>query len=146
MKVDNEYNKQSREVKRKHEKISKELQRQIDELGKQRLNFLHKKSGLLDKIFKRSETRLQEKTSSLQSKKSELGETNVLLNSELEKIRVDHAIERKRITEQQNKLRTKLAEQREDTHDDALAIRKRACEELQQAITAAVNRYLNHTA
>jgi len=141
--LDSEYNKQYRDVKRRHEKASKELQREIDELGRQRLNFLHKKSGLLDRIFKRSETRLQEKTNSLQSKKSALGDRNTRLKSESERIRADHATKRERILEEQNKLQTKLAEQREHTHDDALAIRKGTCEELQRAISEAVNRCLN---
>jgi chromosome segregation ATPase len=143
--LDNEYNKQSREIKRRHEKASQELRHEIDELGRQRLRLLHKKSGLLDRIFKRSETGIEEKTSSLQSRKSALGDRNNLLKSELEKIRVDREINRKRLLKAQKELRTKFTEQRENIHDDALEIRKRTCEELQRAVSEAVNRFLNQS-
>lgn len=145
-KLENEYNKQSREIRRRHERTSRELQQEIDVLGKQRLRLLRKKSNLLDRIFKRSKSKLEQKTSSLQSKKNALGDRNILLKKELEKSRADHETKRKRLLEEQKALRAKLAEQRENTQDDALEIRKRTCEELQRAISETVNRFLNQSA
>jgi chromosome segregation ATPase len=141
--LENEYNRQSREIRRRHERASRELQQEINELGKQRLGLIRRKTSLLDRIFKRSESRLEEKTSSLRSRKNALGETKVLLEKELKKSRADHETKRKHLLEVQNALRARLAEQRENTHDDALLIRRQTCEELQRAISEAVNRFLN---
>lgn len=141
--VDNEYNKQSRDFRRRHERAFQELQHEIDELGRQRLRFLRRKSSLLDRIFRRSETKLEEKTSSLQSKKNALENRKVLLRNELEKSRADHEIKRKRLVEEQKELRAKLATERANTHDDAVEMRKRTCEELQRAVSEAVDRLLN---
>jgi len=145
-KLEGEYNKQNREIKRKHEDASGELQREIYKLGKQRLSLLRKKSNLLDRIFKRSEAKLEEKTSSLQSKKNALGDKETQFKKQLEKSRTDHEIKRKYLLKEQNALRAKLADQRGDTQDDALEIRKRACDALQQTVTEAVNRFQNPTA
>jgi len=141
--LENEYNKQSREIRRRQERVSQELQQEIDELGRQRLMLLSRRPNLLGRILKRSGSVVDEKTSSLQSKRNELGDAKSRFNKELKESRADHELKRKRLLNEQEVLRTKLAEQREDTQDDALEIRRRTCEELQQAINDAVSRSMN---
>lgn len=145
-KLESDYNRQNREIKKRHEKASAELQQEISELGKQRSMLLRNRSGLLDRIFRRSNSTLEEKTSSLQSRKKALGTTQTLLSKELEKGRAEHANKRKRLLQGHEAIRAKMSERKEETEqDDALEIRKRASEELQGTMSDAMTRSYNQS-
>lgn len=144
--MEHDYSKQTHEIKRQHQKAAQKLREEIDELGKQRLTILRKRTNFLGRIFGRSDSTLEEKTGTLQAKKKELGASENSLGKELAKYRTDYDSKRKRLSEEQKMLRGKLVERRGKTLDDALEIRRQACQELQQAVNEALERFLKiHT-
>jgi chromosome segregation ATPase len=140
--MEHDYSKQTHEIKRQHQKAAQKLREEIDELGKQRLTILRKRTNFLGRIFGRSDSTLEEKTGTLQTKKKELGASENSLRKELVKYRTDYDSKRKCLSEEQKILRGKLLERRGKTLDDALEIRRQACQELQQAVNDALERVL----
>jgi chromosome segregation ATPase len=139
-KLDHDYKTLSREIKTRHEKSMGKLRAEIDSLDKQRLKILRKRTSFLQRIFGKSESKLEEKTKELQSKRDALGNSRETLKEELDTRKTDYEIRRKRLAEEHQELRVKLGELKENGQDDALEIRKAACEELHRSVSEAVER------
>lgn len=139
-KLDHEYKTRTGEIRRQLEKSSDKLRKEIAFLDKQRLKILSKRASFLQRVFGRSGSRLEQSSNALESKKKALGASKETLQEELEKYRADHESRRKQLVTVQESLRARLAELRENTLDDAMEVRKQACQELQEAIRKAVER------
>ena len=98
------------------------------------MRILHTKPTLLQKLFHRSEANIEETTNALQSKKNALGERKESFEQEMEKHRIEYEKRRGLVDEQLSALRAQLELSKEIRLDDALEIRKAACEELRRAV------------
>ncbi len=141
-KFDHDYKTHIRQIRSRHERSAQELGEEIASIDKQRMKILREKPNFLQRIFRRSESTLEERTSELQSKRNSLGRSKQTLKEELEKSRADYESRRKHIVEEHEELRAKMAELSGKTLDDALEIRKIACQELHRTVSEAVGRLL----
>jgi hypothetical protein len=142
LKLDSDYKIRAHQARRRYEQSFERLRREIETLGQERLRSLHMKPKLFEKIFHRSEANLEEKANTLRSKKNALAHGREALASELETERIEYETKRRQITEQLKILRAKLEESKQSKLDDALEIRKAACEQLRSEVDEAVDRVL----
>lgn len=140
--LEHAYKMQTREVRRRYEQSFDKLHNEINTLDRQRLRILNTKPTLLQRLFRKSESRLEEKASALRSRKDSLGNRKEALKLELETERSGFESKRKQLVEEQENLRAKLSEVRGNKLDDALEIRKAACEELRRAVDEAIEKLL----
>ena len=143
-KLDHDYKTRNHEVRRRYEQSFEKLRVEINTLDEERLRILHTKPSLLKKLFRRSEANLEEKTNVLRSKKNALDDHKRLLNHDLETHRLKYENERKQINEKLDAQRAQLEESKDNKLDDALEIRKAACEELRREIVEAVDNLPKH--
>lgn len=141
-KLDHDYKTRTHEVTRRYEQSFEKLRREIDTLDEERLRILHKKPTLLQKLFRRSDANLEGKANGLRSKKKALGDRKEALKQDLETRRVEYENRRGQVTERLSALRAELEESKGSKLDDALEIRKAACEELRREVSDAVDRLL----
>jgi chaperonin cofactor prefoldin len=145
-KLEHEYRARAHEVRRGYERSAEKLRGEMDSLDKDRSNLLRRGPTLFERIFRRPDTRLEESASALQSKKAALGNKKATLNRDLDNLRADYESNSKQLTVRREALRAKLAEVRGNTLDDALEIRRLACQELCRAMAEAVSRLLGQHA
>jgi hypothetical protein len=143
-KLDHDYKTQNHEVRRRYEQSFERLRVEINTLDQERLRILHAKPSLLKKLFHRSESNLEEKTNVIRSKKNAFDDHKQLLKHDLETHRLKFENERKQINERLQAQLAHLEESKDSKLDDALEIRKRACEQLRRAIIDAVNNLPKH--
>jgi len=139
-KLEHEYRARVHEVRRGYEKSAEKLRGEMDSLDRERSRLLRKASTLLERIFRRPDTRLEESASALQSKRAALGNKKATLKRDLDNLRADYESKSKQLTEHREALRAKLAEIGGNTLDDALDVRKLACQELPRVVAEAVSR------
>jgi chromosome segregation ATPase len=139
--LENEQKTHLRETKRRFEKSQEKLRREIDSLDKKRLKMLRKKDSFLRRVFRRSESRIEENTKVLETKRRTLENSREGFERELEKSKSEHQSELERLRTEAQELHRKLREVRANTVDDALDARKLACEELHQAVEQAMLRF-----
>lgn len=139
-KLDNDYRIRTREVKERYSKSFEKLNDEIRLLDKQRLQMLRKPPSLLQRIMRRPDVGLQTKTAALKYKRGRLGEGEKRLRDELNNIGLEHERKRDPLVREQEELRAKMAELIRNNLDDALDVRRSACQDLRRAITDAVNR------
>lgn len=136
--LDSDYKVETHETRRRYEHTFEKLRSEIGSLESERLTILHRKPSFLQKLFRRPETDLEEKASSLRSKKTALVQRREALTEDLEAQRTEYENKRKQITEQIGLLRAKLEESKESKVDDALDIRKTVCEDLGREVEGAL--------
>ncbi len=139
-KLAHEYRTRTHETKRGYERSFEALRGEIDSLDKRRLKLLRKGSSILEKILHRSVAKVEESTGALQSKRADLGSKEATLKGDLDNLRADYENKRKRLAERQQSLKAKLSEFKGDRLDDALEVRRAACQELCRAVAEAVAR------
>ncbi len=133
-KLDHDYKTRTHEIRRRHEQSLEKLRHEIGILDEERLKILHTKPTLLQKLFHRSEANIEETTNALRSKKNALGERKESFEQDMEKQRIQYEKRRGLVDEQLGALRAQLERSKEIRLDDALDIRKAACEELRRAV------------
>jgi chromosome segregation ATPase len=139
--LEQDYKKRIREVRKKYEASVERLRTEIDSLDKQRLRILRKKTSFLRRLFGKSESELEEKTTStLHKKRAALDEGKGRLKQELEKDRTEYENNRKHLVDELEALRAKHANLRGNTLDDAVEARRLACQELHKVVGQAVAR------
>ena len=143
-KLDQVYKTRNHEVRRHHEQSFAKLRTEINTLDEERLRILHTKPSLLKKLFRRSDDNLEKKTIVLKSKKHAFDDRKQLLKQELETHRLKYENEREQITEKLHAQQAQLEESKDSKLDDALEIRKTACEELRRQISEAVDNLPKH--
>jgi len=128
-----------REVKRTTENSIKKLRGEIDELDAQRLELLRQKPKLLERLFGGMKTKVEDSSRSLHSKRKDLLSNEATLKQRMRQLRTAYEQKRKPLAERQAELRERLAELRSTNMDDALEVRKVACEQIRQKISGALN-------
>jgi chromosome segregation ATPase len=137
----NEQKAHSRETRRKFEKSQEKLRDEINSLDRKRLKMLRKKSGFLQRILHRSESRIEESTQALETTKRALGSRKEVFEQELEKSKAEHQRELEHLKAEAYELRKELEEAKGNKVDDALDIRQITCQDLHQAIEQAMVRF-----
>lgn len=141
-KLEHEHKTATNQVRRTYEQSFEKLRSEIDSLDRQRLRILHAKPTLLQRLFRKSDTKLEGKTNALQSKKTDLGDHREALKQDLEKHRIDYEDKRRQLIEKAEALRARMREVKGKTLDDALELRKSACEELSALVNESVGKLL----
>jgi len=126
------------EAKRATEKSVKKLRGEIDALDAERLRLLRQKPTFLERLFGSSKTKVESSSQSIHSKRNDLTSKEESLKERIDALRSDYAEKRKPLTVSQAELRQKLAELRSTTMDDALELRKGACEQLHELISTTL--------
>ena len=143
-KLDQHYKTLTHEARRQYEQSFASLRSEIGRLDGERLRILHAKPSLLQKLFRRSEVDLEETANALRSQKKALAERKEALKQDLDKHRAEYENKRKEIIDQLDILRGEFEESRDSKLDDALEIRKTACEDFRREVDEAVDRLLKH--
>jgi len=127
------------EAKKATEKSMKKIRGEIDALDEQRLKLLRQKPKFLERIFGGTKTKVESSSRSLHSKQNDLVSREKNLKQRLDALRSDYDSRRKPLAAHQTELREQLAEVRSTTIDDALEVRRVACEKIRDAISAALS-------
>jgi len=139
-KLEHEYRTVTYEARKRHEKALEKLRNEIDAIDKRRLKLLRKQPSIVERILQRSRGKLDASTSALQSKRAHLDHEGILLQNELDELRSNYEVKRGRLRERQELLKAKLDEVQRTASNDALEVRKAACQELGLAVAQAVER------
>jgi vacuolar-type H+-ATPase subunit I/STV1 len=139
-KLEHEYRTVTYEARKRHEKALGKLRDEIDSLDKRRLKLLRKQPSIVERILHRSSEKLEASTSALQSKRAQLDHEGTLLQNNLDELRANYEVKRGRLRARQELLKAKLDEFNRTTSNDALELRKAACQEFGLAVTQAVDR------
>ena len=137
--LDSEQRSKVHEAKKATEKSMKKIRGEIDALDEQRLKLLRQKPKFLERIFGGTKTKVESSSRSLHSKQNDLVSREKNLKQRLDALRSDYDSKRKPLAAHQTELRKQLAELRSTTIDDALEVRRVACEKIRDAISAALS-------
>jgi len=139
MELENEQRSKVHEVKRDSSKSVRRLQGEIDALDAQRLRLLRQETTFLERLFGSRKVRVEEGSRSLNSKRTDLENRTANLQERVGSIRVSYQQRRKPLVDAETTLRRELAELRANSLDDAVEIRKTACDTLRKLISAVVS-------
>lgn len=142
-KLEHEYGTVTYEARKKHEKALGKLQKEIDLLDKRRLKLLRKRPSIVERLLGRSGSKLEASTSALQSKRTDFSSKGTLLQHDLDELRANHEVKRGTLREREESLKSKLAELKGNSSNDALEVRNAACQDLRRAVAQAVDRSSN---
>ena len=140
--LEHHYKMMTSQIRRRYEQSFEKMRREIATIDKLRLRILHEKPTLLQRLFRKSDTKLEEKTNALQSKKNDLGGRREALKQDLEKRRIDYENKRKQLVEKTETIRARMSDVKRKSVDDALDLRKHACEELSLVVSETVEKLL----
>jgi hypothetical protein len=126
------------EARRTSERSIRKLRGEIDALDSERLKLLRHKPTVLERIFGSAKVRIEGNSRSIQSRRTDLQSKEEDLKRRLRALRSNYEEKRKPLAERQMQLKEELTKLRTVTLDDALEIRKVACENLRQVISNAV--------
>jgi len=141
-KLDHDYKSHTHEVRRRYEQSFEKLRHEISVLDGERLRILHRKPTLLQRLFSRSEVSIEETANALRTKKNALTDRKELLKQDMKRQRVEYENRLSVLAEQLSALRAQLEKSNDSKLDDALDVRKAACEELRRAVSETVGRLL----
>jgi len=135
--LDSEQRTKVHEAKRVTEKSLERLRGEIDDLDEQRLRLLKQKPKFLERLFGGNKSKVEDSSRSLHSKEKDLKSGEASLKKRIDALRLDYRDRRRPLTEHQAELRETLTKLRSTTMDDALEIRKAACEQIRRTISTA---------
>jgi len=144
-KLEHDYKNITSHLRRRGEQSFEKLRRDISALDKERLQQLHAKPTFFQRIFRKPDMKLEEKTVALQARKNNLTGGKEQLKRDLEKYRANHEKRRNELTARIEALRERMFENKGRTADDALELRGKACMQLSQTMRDAVDRFLKET-
>lgn len=139
--LENEQKARGRETRRRFEKSQEKLRGEIGSLDRKRLKMLRKRTSFLQRILHRSESRIEENTQALETKKKALGTNVEVFEHEMEKSKVENEHDLERLNAEVRKLREELSEVKGNVVDDAVEVRQLECQELHQTIEQAMARF-----
>lgn len=140
--LEHAYKTTTSQLRRRSEQSFEKMQGEIAALDRQRSKLLHAKPTLLQRLFRKPETKLEEKTNALQSRKKDLIGRKEWLSQELEKHRIEYERSRAELVQQIDGLKEKLRGTKGQALDDAVEIRRKACDELSRIVQEAVDKLL----
>jgi hypothetical protein len=123
--------------RRSSETSMKKIGSEIDALESQRLKILRAKPTLLERIMGSAKVKIEGNARSLESKRSALQRREVTLKRRLDTLKSDHDEKRKPLVARSAELREELTKLQRTTLEDAVEIRRVACEKLRQTIAAS---------
>ena len=129
------------EAKRSTEKSMTKLRDEIDELDAERLKLLRQKPRILERLFGGRKTKVEDSSRTLHSKRKDLLSSEEGLKRRVHVLRSTFDEKRRPLTERRDELRGRLTELRSTTMDDALQVRKAACEQIRQAVSDALDQF-----
>ena len=144
--LEHDYKNATSQLRRRSEQSFEKIRSDINTLDKQRSQLLHAKPTFFQRMFRKPDTKLEEKTAALQTRKNNLSGSREQLKQDLEKHRIDYEKRRKDLIQGIATLRERLAETKGRTSDDALELRGKTCHELADIVQGAVDRFLKQTA
>jgi hypothetical protein len=126
------------EARRASERSMKKLRGEIDALDGERLKLLRQKQTIFERILGSAKVRIEGNSRSIQSRRTDLQSREEDLKRRLGILRSNYEKKRKPLAARQTELREELTKLRTITLDDALEIRRAACEKLRLIISDAV--------
>jgi hypothetical protein len=126
------------ELKRTSDKSMKKIRGEIDALDEERLSLIRQKPTLFERIFGGNKSRVDNSSRSIHVKRSDLETRREDLRQRTNALKLSHEEKRKPLLERQKKLRDELDNLRRGTQDDGVEVRKMTCDQLRQAISAAI--------
>jgi predicted nucleic acid-binding Zn-ribbon protein len=139
--LENEQRTHLNEARRAGEKSMKKLRGEIDALDAQRLKLLRQKPRFLQRLFGNTKTKVETSARTLYSKQSDLLGREANLKQSIDVLRSKYGERRKPLIERQAELRNELANLRSTAVDDALELRKSACEQIRQAVSTVLAQF-----
>ena len=143
--LEKEQRNRTNEAKRGYERSIDRIRGEIEALDAQRLKLLRKKPTILDRILGRSRVQIEGSSHSLQSKRSDLQVKEEKLKRQLDGLRSNYQEKRTQVSKQGEELKQQLAELKNSTLDDAMEIRRSACEQIRLAVAASLARLNEQT-
>ena len=138
--LEREYRTRTQQYRKKHQQSLDKYKEEIDSLDKRRLALLRRRPSFIDRIFGRSDSRLEESTGELHSRKTDLGREEDAFKKDLEELRNSYEAKRSALTERREELKTNVVEFEGNGQNDAVEARSSACRQLGQAVDEAVLR------
>ena len=127
------------ETKRNSDKSMRRLRGEINALDAHRLRLLQQKPTFLERILGNAKVRVETSSRSLHSKRADLENKEENLKQNMNTLRVTYREKRRPLEEREAELRRQLADVRTNTVDDAVDVRKAACERLRQLVSDAAS-------
>ena len=143
--LEHAYRAKTSQLRRRSEQSFEKMQSEIIALDRQRSKLLHAKPTLLQRLLRKPETKLEEKTGALQSRKKNLVGRKEWLRQELEKHRIEYERNRAELVQKIDTLRTKVKETKGHALDDAVEIRRKTCDELSKIVQNGVGKLLSQS-
>jgi len=140
--LEHAYKATTSQLRRRSEQSFEKMQSEIAALDRQRSRMLHAKPTLLQRLFRKPETKLEAKTNSLRSRKKDLMGRKEWLTQELEKHRIEYERSRAELVQKIGTLKEKVKETKGQALDDAVEIRRKTCDELSRIVQDAVDKLL----
>jgi hypothetical protein len=127
------------ELKRASDKSMKKIRGEINALDEERLSLLRQKPTFLQRIFGGSRDKVDNSSRSIHLKRSDLENRQENLRQRMSSLRATYEEGRKPLVARQKELREELEKLRTSTLDDAVDLRKGACEHLREVISKAIS-------
>ncbi len=130
---------QTQDLRKQYEKTSQRIRDEISQLDKRRIQILRKNTNIFRRLFHKSDDSIAETGVALDSIRAQLKNGEKNLQNDLQKLQEDYAANRQRLITEIDRLRHKIRGA-ETVGDDALEVRRQACERIHAAITEASQR------
>jgi vacuolar-type H+-ATPase subunit I/STV1 len=138
-KLERAYRSKLNELRFKHDRSNRKLHEEIDTLDKTRLQIIRKKPTILQRITRRPKRRLERTSAELETKKTKLRDDHQTFERTLQNSRNEYEKDREKLLGEIDLLKQKI-EARRETEDDALEIRKQACQQIHATIDHAMTK------
>jgi len=136
-KLESEHKARTNSERRSSENSMEKIGSEIDALESQRLKILRAKPTLLERIMGSAKVKIEGNARSLESKRSALQKREATLKQRLNTLKSEYDEKRKPLAARSAELREELTKLQKTTLDDAVEIRRMACEKLHQTIAAS---------
>jgi uncharacterized phage infection (PIP) family protein YhgE len=137
--LEHEHRIQTQDLRKKYEKTSQKIRDEIAQLDRRRIQILRKNTNIFRRFFRKPDNSIAETGIALDFKRGQLKDGEQNLQNDLQKRQEDYAANRERLITEIDRLRRKIRGA-ETAGDDALEVRREACQRIHAAITGASQR------
>jgi chromosome segregation ATPase len=134
------YKTYTHEIRRQHEKSDQKLRAEIDRLDRKRMRILRENASIFRRIFHKSDTAIRGANTVLDSKKTDLKDSELSLQKALQKHRDEYAVNQRRLLTEIEILRQKVRVSSDNDRDNTLESRRETCQHIYAAISSAMQR------
>lgn len=125
--------------RRQHNDANRKIRGEIETLDKKRIQILRRKPNIIQRLMRKSNTGLENATTALESKKTQLRDDEQSFEVILQRSRNEYEQNRQTLISQIDLLKHEIKNSSE-TMDDALQIRNQTCQQIRSAIDRAMLR------